>query len=276
VTRTWQLALVSLTLFAIVPLTTLADPPAAPAPPLAGQQSDQNDKADEQDELPAPLDTYMGREVAPYMTYHGAPWLMRKERQEEEHCKQLLAALKIKPGQTVCDMGCGSGFYTVRMAKLVGEKGLVLAVDIQPEMLSLLDKTAKKAGTKHIKPVLGSPIDPSLPAGEVDLILVVDVYHEFGYPVQMLAAMRKSLKPGGRIALAEYRLEDPAVPIKLLHKMSKEQILKEYAANGLKVVEQFDELPWQHLMFFERDETFKREDAAKVQGAATKSEDAPK
>lgn len=225
--------------------------------PSAAQQTPDEKKSDAKksdDELPLPLESYMGREVAPYMTYHGAPWLMRPERQEEEHCKQLLAALKIKPDQVVCDMGCGSGFYTVRMAKLVGDKGKVLAVDIQPEMLSLLEKTAKRAGVKQIKPVLGTPIDPRLPEGEVDLILLVDVYHEFGYPEQMLAAMRKSLKPGGRIALAEFRLEDPNVPIKLLHKMSKEQILKEFSANGLKVVEQFDDLPWQHLMFFERDE----------------------
>jgi ubiquinone/menaquinone biosynthesis C-methylase UbiE len=257
-TKVLALAIIAAVAFA-APYSFAADPPAT-TQPASAKTTTTDAKSDDKksdDQLPAPLESYMGRIVAPYMTFHGAPWLMRPERQEEEHCKQLLSALKIKPGQVVCDMGCGSGFYTVRMAKLVGEKGTVLAVDIQPEMLSLLDKTAKRAGTKHIKPVLGTPIDPNLPDGEVDLILLVDVYHEFGYPEQMLAAMRKSLKPGGRIALAEFRLEDPNVPIKLLHKMSKEQILKEFSANGLKVVEQFDDLPWQHLMFFERDEAKK-------------------
>jgi ubiquinone/menaquinone biosynthesis C-methylase UbiE len=204
--------------------------------------------------LPTPLQFYKDREIAPYMTFHGADWLMRKERQSEEDCNRLIKALKIKPGQTVCDMGCGNGFYTIRMARMVGERGRVLAVDIQPEMLSLLDKQVKGKKIKNVEPVLSSPIDPNLPEGKVDLILIVDVYHEFNYPEHMLKAMRKSLAPGGRIALAEFRLEDPAVPIKLVHKMSKEQILKEYEPNGFKLVEQFDELPWQHLMFFEKDE----------------------
>jgi ubiquinone/menaquinone biosynthesis C-methylase UbiE len=208
----------------------------------------------EPDSLPEPLQFYKGREIAPYMTYHGADWLVRKERQDEEDCATLLKALQIKPGQTVCDMGCGNGFYTLKMAKLVGDKGRVLAVDIQPEMLSLLDKQIKRRHLDNIEPILSTPIDPRLPEGKVDLILIVDVYHEFSYPEHMLLAMRKSLKPSGRIALAEFRLEDPTVPIKLLHKMSKEQILAEYRPNGFKLVEQFDELPWQHLMFFGRDD----------------------
>ena len=208
----------------------------------------------EAESLPEPLQFYKGREIAPYMTYHGATWLVRKERQDEENCTALLKSLDIKPGQTVCDMGCGNGFYTLKMAKLVGEKGRVLAVDIQPEMLSLLDKQIKRRHLDNIEPILSTPIDPRLPEGKVDLILIVDVYHEFSYPEHMLRAMRKSLKPTGRIALAEFRLEDPTVPIKLLHKMSKEQILAEYKPNGFKLVEQFDELPWQHLMFFGRDD----------------------
>jgi ubiquinone/menaquinone biosynthesis C-methylase UbiE len=206
------------------------------------------------DELPAPLQVYKGREIAPYMTFHGADWLVRRERQQEEDCNQLLKALRIKPGQVVCDMGCGNGFYTLRLARLVGENGQVLAVDIQPEMLSLLDKHIRGKHIKNVEPILSTPVDPSLPEDKVDLILIVDVYHEFSYPEHMLKAMRKSLKPDGRIALAEFRLEDPTVPIKLLHKMSKQQILKEYEPAGFKLVEQYDELPWQHLMFFGRDE----------------------
>jgi ubiquinone/menaquinone biosynthesis C-methylase UbiE len=121
-------------------------------------------------------------------------------------------------------------------------------------MLSLLRERAKEHELNNIKPILGTPTDPGLPEGKVDLILCVDVYHEFSNPEEMLAAMRKSLKPGGRIALVEFRAEDPKVPIKPLHKMSKQQILREWPANGFKLVEQFDKLPWQHLMFFAADD----------------------
>ena len=148
-------------------------------------------------------------------------------------------------------MGCGNGFYTLKMAKLVGKTGRILAVDIQPEMLHLLDLRTKNAGINNVEPVQGSAVDPKLPAGKVDLILLVDVYHEFAYPEQMLTAMRKALKPHGRLALVEFRLEDPSVPIKLEHKMSKEQIMKEIPPNGFKLVEEFEKLPWQHVMFFE-------------------------
>jgi ubiquinone/menaquinone biosynthesis C-methylase UbiE len=162
--------------------------------------------------------------------------------------------LDLKPGQAVCDMGCGNGFYTLQMAPMVGEKGVVYAVDIQQEMLHLLHERAKEAGVKNIKPILGTLIDPKLPDTSCDLILLVDVYHEFSHPEHMLRAMRKALKPTGRIALVEFRLEDPEVPIKLLHKMSKEQILKEFPANGFKLIDEFDRLPWQHVMFFQRDD----------------------
>jgi SAM-dependent methyltransferase len=202
------------------------------------------------EELPPPLTHYMGREIATTMHYSGAPWLVRESRQREEDCKRLLAALKVKPGETVCDLGCGNGFYTLALARLVGPKGKVYAVDIQPEMLKMLKERAKKERVGNVTPILGSVIDPRLPEGQIDLVLLVDVYHEFSYPEQMLAAIRKSLKPQGRIALAEFRAEDANVPILPLHKMSKKQILKEFPANGLRLVEQFDGLPWQHLMFF--------------------------
>jgi ubiquinone/menaquinone biosynthesis C-methylase UbiE len=206
------------------------------------------------DKVPAPLKFYKGREIAQPMSYAHAKWLIRPERQREEDCTLMLAQLHIKPGQVVCDMGCGNGFYSLKLAKMVGDKGQVLAVDIQHEMLELLKDRAKNAGLKNIKPILGTTIDPKLPAGVVDLILCVDVYHEFSNPEEMLASMRKSLAPHGRIALCEFRAEDPNVPILPLHKMSKEQILKEFPANGFKLVEQFDKLPWQHLMFFEADD----------------------
>ncbi len=198
---------------------------------------------------------YKGREIAVTMHYLGAPWLVRESRQREEDCALLLEALNIKPGQTVCDLGCGNGFYTLQLAKLVGEQGKVLAVDIQPEMLHLLDERAKAEQITNIEPISGTQVDPGFAPESVDLILLVDVYHEFSHPHQMLQAMRRALKPDGRIALAEFREEDPNVPIKPLHKMSKKQILKEFPPSGFKLVEEFDKLPWQHLMFFGRTET---------------------
>lgn len=202
-------------------------------------------------ELPPALTHYQGREIAQTMHYLGADWLTRESRQREEDCERMLAALGVKPGQHVCDMGCGNGFYTLQLAEMVGAKGRVYAVDIQQEMLHLLDERAEAAEIDNIEPVLGSVIDPRLPEGKLDLILLVDVYHEMSHPEHMLKAMRKALRPGGRMVLVEFRLEDPEVPIKLLHKMSKEQIMKEIPPNGFKLVEEYDELPWQHMMFFE-------------------------
>jgi ubiquinone/menaquinone biosynthesis C-methylase UbiE len=205
------------------------------------------------EKVPPPLKFYKGREIAQTMHYLGAPWLVRESREREEDCKTMLKALHLKPGQVVCDMGCGNGFYSLKLARLVGPSGKILAVDIQPEMLHLLKQRATEADLANIQLILGTTVDPKLPAGGVDLILCVDVYHEFSNPAEMLSAMRKSLQPGGRLVLAEFRAEDPKVPIKPLHKMSKDQILKELPPNGFKLVEQFEKLPWQHLMFFEAD-----------------------
>jgi len=213
--------------------------------------------ADEEGDIPPALTEYMGREIATTMHFTGAPWLVRESRQREEDCATMLQALNVQPGQTVCDMGCGNGFYTVPLAELVGDEGLVVAVDIQPEMLAMLRARIKGENLDNIRPVLGTVIDPRLEPNSMDLVLMVDVYHEFSHPEHMLQAIRKSLKPKGRVALVEFRAEDDWVPIKPLHKMSKEQIMKEFIPNGFKLVEEFDELPWQHLMFFERDEEFK-------------------
>jgi ubiquinone/menaquinone biosynthesis C-methylase UbiE len=206
------------------------------------------------DPVPPALTEYMGREIAVTMHYTGAPWLVRDTRQREEDCEQLLKVLKIKPGQVVCDMGCGNGFYSLPISELVGAEGQVLAVDIQSQMLSYLRSRARIAKANNIKPLLGTPVDPRLAPSSVDLMLLVDVYHEFSHPEQMLKAIRESLKPKGRVALVEFREEDPEVPILPLHKMSKAQIMKEFPANGFKLVEEYDKLPWQHLMFFERGE----------------------
>lgn len=203
----------------------------------------------QEQKAPDPLTRYLGRRIALPMSYHGIPWLNRPERIQEENPEEMLAQLQVKPGMTVCDMGCGDGYYTIELAKRVGAEGKVLAVDIQPEMLQELSRRCERTGIQQVDMILGLPHDPKLPEGQVDLILMVDVYHEFSNPVEMLAAMRRSLKPDGRIALVEFRGEDPTVPIKPEHKMTKKQILKEYKANGFRLVSEYDRLPWQHLMF---------------------------
>ncbi len=213
--------------------------------------ADPQPAAAEEESLPAPLTHYKGREIAVTMHYEGAPWLTRDSRQREEDCASLLRALQLKPGQVVCDLGCGNGFYSLKMANRVGKEGTVYAVDIQPEMLHLLSERAKSAKLSNIKLVLGNRVDPSLPEHVLDLALLVDVYHELSNPEEVLRAIRLSLKPHGRLVLGEFRLEDPDVPIKLLHKMSKEQIMKEIPPAGFRLVQEFDKLPWQHLMFFE-------------------------
>jgi ubiquinone/menaquinone biosynthesis C-methylase UbiE len=199
--------------------------------------------------LPEPLTKYMGRRIALPMSYHGIPWLNRPERIQEENPQEMLEQLDVKPGMTVCDMGCGDGYYTIELAKKVGPSGKVIAVDIQPEMLQELSRRCQRSDLKNVEMILGEPHNPKLPVGKIDLILMVDVYHEFSNPVEMLDAMRKSLSPKGRIALVEFRGEDPQVPIKPEHKMTKKQILKEYEANSMRLVGQYDRLPWQHLMF---------------------------
>jgi len=208
--------------------------------------------------IPPARAIYKGRRIAQTMHYKGAPWLLRESRQREEDCSRMLAELGVKRGMTVCDMGCGNGFYALQLATIVGKSGQVYGVDIQSEMLEMLRTRAEKAQIENITPVLGSFHNPRLPAGKIDLILCADVYHEFSHPELMLAAMRRSLAPGGRIVLAEFRMEDESVPIKLLHKMSKKQVLKELPPNGLKLVHEFDGLPWQHLMFFANDADFKK------------------
>ena len=205
---------------------------------------------------PPPLKFYKGRMIAQTMHYAGAPWLVRDNREQEERCTLMLANLGVKQGMTICDMGCGNGFYTLKLAKMVGEAGHVYGVDIQPEMLALLNERADQEGITNISPILGTLTDPRLPAGKFDLILCVDVYHEFSHPEHMLAAMRKALAPEGLIVLVEFRAEDPKVPIKPEHKMTKAQVKKELLPNGFKLAKEFNKLPWQHMMFFGRDESF--------------------
>lgn len=224
----------------------------------------QQDESRQQDavKIPPAPQTYMGRKIATTMHYTGAPWLVRESREREEGTKLLLENLDIEPGITICDMGCGNGFYTIPMAEQTGKTGRVYAVDIQKEMLDMLQHSAEEAELSNIKTLLGTAIDPKLPNASIDLMIVVDVYHEMSHPEQMLAAIRKSLKPDGRLVLVEFREEDPKVPIKKLHKMSKKQVLKELTANGFKLKSEFDELPRQHMQTFVIDPDWERVDSA--------------
>ncbi len=241
----------------------LALPVGAQEPP--GEKAVPAEKDLPDDKNPPALTHYKGREIAVTMHFTGAPWLVRDEREREERASEMIAALGVKPGEAVCDLGCGNGYHALMLAELVGKKGKVVAVDIQREMLVLLEARAKEAKVENIKTVLSLPHDPKLEADSLDLILLVDVYHEFSHPEQMLASMRKALKKDGRIALVEFREEDIRVPIKPEHKMSKKQILTEFPPNGFKLTAEYDKLPWQHLMFFQRDDAriddAKRDDA---------------
>lgn len=218
----------------------------------AQEQPAPKERPKKQSDLPPPLTEYKDRVIAQTMHFAGAPWLTRESRQREEDCAQMLECLKVKRGQTICDLGCGNGFYTLQLAKRVGPAGKVYGVDIQPEMLQLLRARAKDSELKNVELALGTVVDPSVPDNTMDLVLLVDVYHEFSHPEHMLAAIRKTLKKTGRLVLVEFRAEDPKVPIKPEHKMTKAQILKELTPNGYKLVEEYDKLPWQHVMFFEK------------------------
>jgi ubiquinone/menaquinone biosynthesis C-methylase UbiE len=194
---------------------------------------------------------YLGREIAYVMGHAAATWLERPEREEEENPKKLLELLKLKDGEVVADIGAGSGYYTFRMAKLVGPKGRILAVDIQKEMLDIVRDRMKKENLTNVEPVLGEEADPKLKDQSVDTILLVDVYHEFEFPYEMTEKMVKALKPGGRMVFVEFRLEDDKVPIKLVHKMTEKQVLKEMAEfKELKHAGTSDKLPWQHVITF--------------------------
>ena len=202
-------------------------------------------------ELPPPRTEYLGRRIAVTMHWSGGPWLLRETREKEENVALLHRALGVRPGDTVCDFGAGNGFHTLRLAKAVGARGKALGADLQPEFLIELAERARAAGLENVQTVQTSLADPQLQAGSCDLILLVDVYHELGYPERVLAGLRRALKPKGRLALVEFRAEDPEVPIKRLHKMSRAQLLRELGANGFRLQSSFDELPWQHLLFFE-------------------------
>ena len=191
---------------------------------------------------------YMGREIAHFMSHQAADWLERPERAEEENPDKLVELLDLKPGQSVADIGAGTGYISRRMAKKVGPEGKIYAVDIQQEMLDRLSKNMRAHGLQNVVPVLGTSTDPNLPPNSIDLAIMVDVYHEVSHPYELMQSIVTALKPGGRVAFVEYRAEDESVPIKRVHKMSEGQVKKEAAAAGLKWEKTISELPWQHLI----------------------------
>ena len=193
-----------------------------------------------------------GRHFAGVMGPGGADWLVRSEREQEEEPDKALAALQITNGSVVADIGAGVGYFTWRMADLVGPTGKVYANDIQPEMIQMLKKNIKDRGLTNVEPVLGKFDDPGLPKAAVDLALLVDVYHEFSEPQKMLDRIRESLKPGGRLVLLEYRKEDPRIPIRPEHKMSVEEAKTELAAEGFQLDKQIEDLPRQHILVFRK------------------------
>jgi predicted methyltransferase len=195
---------------------------------------------------------YMGREIAKVMSYYGASWLERPERNEEEKPERVLAELELKPGMIVADIGAGSGYYSSRMAERVGPDGIVYAVDIQPEMIDILRLQMKQRRVTNVKAVLGTETDPRLPGETLDLALMVDVYHEFEYPYEMLAAVARALKVGGKVVFVEYRANDPSVPIRALHTMTEAQVRKEAVAQPLEWVKTVRDLPWQQVIVFRR------------------------
>lgn len=192
---------------------------------------------------------YMDREIAYVMGYEGIGWLERSEREKEENVSKLIQNMGIKPNDTIADIGAGSGYHVFRMAP-IAKKGMVYAVDIQPEMLMAIENSKETSKIKNIETILSSEKSVYLSKNSVDKILMVDVYHEFSFPIEMIASMKSALKSNGELFLIEYRAEDPLVPIKTIHKMSEKQAIKEMEAAGFKLRKNIDNLPWQHCMIF--------------------------
>jgi len=196
---------------------------------------------------------YMGREIAYVMGFQGINWLERSEREIEEDVSTLIKNMEIKTDDTIADIGAGSGYHVFRMAPLA-ENGLVYAVDIQPEMLEAIELKKGSKRVSNVETVLGSEKTINLPKNSLDKILLVDVYHEFSYPAEMVESIKNALKSNGQLFLIEYRGEDLSVPIKKIHKMTEKQSIKEMEAAGFRLKENIDNLPWQHCMIFEKNQ----------------------
>jgi precorrin-6B methylase 2 len=194
---------------------------------------------------------YMGREIAQIMGHQGAAWLERPSRDREERPDTVLTTLQLKPTDVVADIGAGTGYFSFRISPLVPQ-GRVFAVDVQPEMIEILNFLKGENQVQNVTPILGSNTDPHLPTAAVDLALMVDAYHEFEYPKEMMQAIAQSLKPGGRVALVEYRGENPLIPIKALHKMTQRQVRRELEQVGLVWQATYEDLPQQHVIVFQK------------------------
>ncbi len=193
-----------------------------------------------------------GRHIAPVMSAAGADWLDRGDREQEEQPERALDLIGIRPGMAVADVGAGTGYMSLRIARRTGPSGRVYANDIQPEMLEKLSANARAAGLSNIETVAGGETDAKLPAGRMDVVLLVDVYHEFARPQEMLRSIRRSLKRDGRLVLLEYKKEDPSVPIRPDHKMSVREAKIEVEAEGFQLDKVIDALPRQHILFFKK------------------------
>ena len=194
---------------------------------------------------------YMGREISEVMGHLGAEWLERPEREQEERTDLLVELMGVEPDEVIADIGSGTGYFSLRLAREVPE-GRVVAVDIQPEMNEILEENARQEGIENVETVLGNIDDVKIPANTIDVVLFVDAYHEFSHPWEMKRSLMKALKPGGRIVLVEYRAEDPAVRIKPHHKMTEDQARREFEAAGFQWVKTFDDLPQQHVLIFQK------------------------
>ena len=238
----------ALLLAAVLPACAQQAPPAAAPAAAPSTQPAYQSVAPSSDGIGK---VYLGREIAQVMGHEGADWLERPQREKEERPAVLVDAMELRPTDVVADIGAGTGYFSFRIAHKVPQ-GKVLAEDIQQEMLDLTNAKAKQLGVKNVQTVLGTESDPKLPAGGVDVVLMVDAYHEFSQPREMMEAIVKSLKPGGRVVQVEYRGEDPAVRIKPHHKMTEAQAIKEQAAVGLKHVATKEDLPQQHILIFQK------------------------
>lgn len=205
---------------------------------------------DDPEATPKGRDVYLGRDIARTMHWRGADWLLRETRENEENGELLRKWLELRPGTTVCDLGCGNGYHTLPLAQAVGPEGKVFAVDLQPKMLELLTERAEQMEINNLIPIECTVDDPRLPENSTDVILMVDVYHELSHPVRVLGHLRRALRKRGQVVLVEFRAEDRGVPIKVRHKMSKAQVIREMAANGFTLAKETDGLPWQHAMAF--------------------------
>jgi ubiquinone/menaquinone biosynthesis C-methylase UbiE len=192
---------------------------------------------------------YMGREIAYVMGFQGIKWLERSEREKEEDVTTLIKNMRISPNDTIADIGAGSGYHVFKMAPLA-KNGLVYAVDIQSEMLEAIQLKKKSNNVSNVKTVLGSEKNINLPKNSLDKILLVDVYHEFNYPIEMIESIKNALKPNGLLFLIEYRGEESTVPIKKIHKMTEKQSVAEMRVAGFELKENIGNLPWQHCMIF--------------------------